>query len=474
MEQTNKSGQALHINPYITQVEKLVNSFQCLTKFYEGDEGDSRYYTQKELLYIHNKVCTEVCENCVCKNNCKIREQNQVLAVVKKLIIEVDEYGVELSVTTKRDLERTCKNFKEFKQALMLYLMEVKHDRVWRERVKISKQASIVTMRTFMDAINHVTKELDASIFEDDRLQKKIILFLRKLGIRPLKVMLFVAKHGHYEIHISAKTKQGNCISSGDIAEGLSKITKRNFIPEYKEKPVVKEEYETIVFVEKPTFQVLTGMAKIEKAGSQISGDNFLVVDIPGGRKCVLLSDGMGSGQDAFEESKLILELAEVLLEAGIEPELVIEMINATLVTGNEDIVFGTLDMCILDQYRGMCEYIKAGSATTYELTKFGSKIYQATTLPLGILADIKLDHYYSHMDDNGYIVMITDGVLELIPNEKRETYIQTIMEAAKTRNPNELAQIILTSVLELQQGNAVDDMLVLVIGTWKITTSKT
>ena len=52
-----------------------------------------------------------------------------------------------------------------------------------------------------------------------------------------------------------------------------------------------------------------------EKGLEEISGDTFLMKDLPGGRKGVALSDGMGSGEEAFRDSTMVVEMLEELLE---------------------------------------------------------------------------------------------------------------------------------------------------------------
>ena len=55
----------------------------------------------------------------------------------------------------------------------------------------------------------------------------------------------------------------------------------------------------------------MQGAARIGKGCSQISGDNFAMLELPGGRQGAALSDGMGSGEEACRESTLVIELLE-------------------------------------------------------------------------------------------------------------------------------------------------------------------
>ena len=65
----------------------------------------------------------------------------------------------------------------------------------------------------------------------------------------------------------------------------------------------------------------MQGVAKIGKGCSQISGDSFSMMELPGGQKSAVLSDGMGAGEKAKKESQMVLDLLEELLEAGFPPK---------------------------------------------------------------------------------------------------------------------------------------------------------
>src|SRR5699024_1319464 len=111
-----------------------------------------------------------------------------------------------------------------------------------------------------------------------------------------------------------------------------------------------------LVFMEGPAFQTIQGVAKIGKGCQRISGDTFSMTQLPGGREGVVLSDGMGSGEHAFQESAMVVEMLEELLEAGFPPCTAVQMMNTALVAGREELCFSTVDMCIFDLYQGTCE----------------------------------------------------------------------------------------------------------------------
>ena len=115
-----------------------------------------------------------------------------------------------------------------------------------------------------------------------------------------LSIVFYMTQQGKYEVHLTVKAVKGRVILAKDIAFLVGKCIGRTMIPRQGERLVIGGEYGTIACVEGAKFQTLQGIARIGKGLEQISGDTFLMKDLPGGRKGIALSDGMGSGEEAF------------------------------------------------------------------------------------------------------------------------------------------------------------------------------
>lgn len=464
-------GTELRLNPYVTQMEKLSDSLKYLSGVFrnkaevEAENGITAY----ELDVLYQQVQGTVCKECHYANICELYIHEQLKTVIEVLFLEIEEYGVELSIKKKRELEKRCYEFDTLKEAVQKQLWTFKNNKLWEARIAQSQDASLLAMQAFVDAVEESTKEIDASIFHDERMERKIASHLKRLGVRTLKVVLFVSEKGRYEVHISAKARAQTYITNTQIARMLSGILGKRLMPERKERLVLKERYTTIIFVERPRFQIISAASKQVKDKSEMSGDNFLVLDIPSGKTCALISDGMGSGVNAYKKSKILLELAEKLLEAGISSNLAIQMMNAALITEVNELEFATLDLCMVDVYRGEVELTKAGAAGTYVVTPRTCEYYEAASLPIGVVASLELNCYRFSMKEDCYIVMVTDGVSEVLKGESGTTVIERVIHQANTKNPKELAAQLLQKVLELQNGIAKDDMMVLVLGVWEL-----
>lgn len=470
LEELLEVGQELRLNPYVTQMEKLTDSLQYLMRVFQNKAGDEVVMSEAgEVDQFQRQIRERCCRTCKESQICQVNRENRLMELALVLLEDIEEYGSELSVSKKRELEKQCARFEVLKEEALRSAWICKNHRMWKGRMVQSQNASLVTMQTFIEAIEEATKELDASLFQDERLERKVGSYLKKEGVRILKIVFFVSSEGKYELHISAKVKEGIYITTNQMAKVISRAMGRAMIPERRERSVLKKDYSTVIFIEKPRFQTICAVCQQKKQASEISGDNFLITDTPSGKVCGMLSDGMGSGKRAYAKSKLLLELAEKLLESNISPSLMVKMINATLVTEVEEMEFATLDLCVVDVYRGQVDFIKAGASTTYIITEKGCKSYQASSLPMGVLTNSEVNHFQYKVKEECYIVMVTDGVNEAIAEVDKEAFIYRTFVEAQTKNTKELSDRLLQKVVALQNGDLRDDMMVLVLGVWEL-----
>ena len=285
-----------------------------------------------------------------------------------------------------------------------------------------------------------------------------------------LSIVFYMTQQGKYEVHLTVKAVKGRVILAKDIAFLVGKCIGRTMIPRQGERLVIGGEYGTIACVEGAKFQTLQGIARIGKGLEQISGDTFLMKDLPGGRKGIALSDGMGSGEEAFRDSTMVVEMLEELLEAGFPVETAVQMMNTALVIGREEVKFCTLDVCLFDLYRGSCEFVKAGAAATFIKKKDKVEKIVSTTLPIGVIQNIEIDREVCDLESGDYVVMVTDGVLDALPAKEQEEQMIDIIQNTNIVNPTEFASSILSEVLKYSGEMPLDDMTILVIGLWGVS----
>ena len=316
--------------------------------------------------------------------------------------------------------------------------------------------------------IRNTAKELEESIFTDERLEKRIMAALRKRGVRVLYTQFFMNREGKYEVHVTARSMQKEKVNIKDLVQDISAAAGRKLIAQSDSAQVLGQRYMTVICREGPAYYTMQGAARIGKGCSRISGDNFTMMEMPGGRRGVALSDGMGSGEEACRESTLVIELLEELIDAGFPEKTAIQMINTTLVMGREEIHYSTVDMSVFDLYSGECEFIKAGASSTFIRRKDSVEHLSSTSLPIGVMNSIEIDSVKRKLCDGDFVIMVTDGVLDALPVGEQDILLETIIQGSAISNPKEMAHHVLEQVLNWTGKEPEDDMTVLAIGIWE------
>ena len=200
----------------------------------------------------------------------------------------------------------------------------------------------------------------------------------------------------------------------------------------------------------------------------QISGDSFSFLQREDGQFLASLSDGMGTGLNAYQESERVVDLLEQFLEAGFSKETAVKMINSALVLRTDGKTFSTIDISSIDLYSGVCEFLKIGAATSFIRRGSWVETITSTSLPAGIFQKTDFEKTCRKLYDGDMVVMVTDGVLDVLPVEHQEKLMKDIILEHPTNNPKELADYIISRVRQYKNGRFCDDMTVLVIGIWK------
>ena len=127
-----------------------------------------------------------------------------------------------------------------------------------------------------------------------------------------------------------------------------------------------------------------------------------------------LISDGMGSGEEAAMSAGISSVFCEKMLMAGNRADITIRMLNNFLRGENsrrgvECSV--TVDLFELDLMLGVASFIKSGAAPTYILR--GGEVYRiaSKTMPVGIIKnpDIKVTRFDMRRGD--LVLMMSDGI---------------------------------------------------------------
>ncbi len=268
-----------------------------------------------------------------------------------------------------------------------------------------------------------------------------------------------------YQNNLSGKSKY---YTTEEVAAFLSVFLNLRLVPSLNTPFFITDKPENFCFEEDTRYMVLTGYAKITKQGEKISGDNYVFFESPEKKFHGILSDGMGSGEKACEESEAVIDLAERFLEGGFSQELTAKMINDTLLVSGEGKNMSTLDLCSIDLYTAKAWFLKVGAA--YGFLKRDSYVEKipSISLPLGVFYDLEMNEYTKQLLDGDYVFLFSDGILDYFYGKEGEEFLKETIAQIPYKRPAEMAGHVMKHAIAASKGNVKDDMTVLVMGIWE------
>lgn len=227
---------------------------------------------------------------------------------------------------------------------------------------------------------------------------------------------------------------------------------------------------------ERPRINLVSGISRAVGNRDCISGDNYSVYPLGRGRLLVLLSDGMGSGRQAYHDSDQVISRMEQLLETGFSLTLAIELVHRWLLAQGREDVGTTLDAGMVNLVSGECALIKAGAAASYLLREQEGGSWQVElinpeSMPLGIFDELHTGSSHFRLRTGDMLVMMTDGVLDGLSGELKEERMKGFLEyeAAKLSDPSpgRQSQALAAAILDfarsdVEEGMVRDDMTIM------------
>lgn len=325
----------------------------------------------------------------------------------------------------------------------------------------ISKQLLLVaSVLEECVTINMHTEEVDRNIFRE--LSKKCFIN----GVRIRNMQLIRKENGLNEIVLQARTVGKGCMYIKKLLPIISEVMGMSYYVQGSNKMTVSEGYHQYIFVQENRFRLLTGVSRRGKGCSRFNGDNFLISRLECGKAIAAIADGMGSGKQAFLESRMVIELMENCIAAGFEVKSALDLINSAYIAGGARRVHPvTMDMSVIDCQSGILNCIKLGAAATFIKHEGSVEIIKSTTLPLGVIEKVDYECVTKKLYDGDYVVMVSDGILDNFPGVQKEEKMAEILNGLKVRKPNAMAEEIMAKSLKFNDNKPSDDMTVIVLG---------
>lgn len=214
------------------------------------------------------------------------------------------------------------------------------------------------------------------------------------------------------------------------------------------------------VFEQAPALALEVGASLRSCSGEEVAGDSYISRLLAGGRHMLALSDGMGSGMSARQESYAALALMVESLRAGYTRAQALDVVNALMLmcTGRE--MYATMDLCVIDLHTGETAFEKLGACPSYVVRDGEVRAIGADTLPVGVLPDVESSCLRMTLRPGDVVILVTDGVLDAFPGG--EEGLRTTIGKLHWLHPQAIGDKLIAQAVGA--GTPRDDMAILCI----------
>ncbi|NLC45424.1 MAG: stage II sporulation protein E [Clostridiales bacterium] len=453
----------------VGRLSEFARVFRHLSKVFGRISDRSSSIGQEELSKLFDMVAGQVCSACPLYRSCWERDLHHTYTGIFELLSACEEKGVIERKDVPANMARRCLNVNSLVDGLNQIYKTYRNNMIWHQRMNDCRQLVAEQLEGVGQVVTELAAELDMDIRFRSGFEDAIRLELDKKGIHAKEILALEKPGGKLEISIRKPGCNGKRECLTQIEPIVSKIIGKPMSRQYKECTRGGKEDCVIHLAEAKQFEIITGVARKPKKESSTCGDSYSFTSVRDGKYMLALSDGMGFGARAAEESSAVISLLENFLEAGFDQSITISTINSILMLRSREEMFATADLCIMDLVKGEAEFIKIGGISSFIRRKDTIDIIRQPALPMGILDYVEPENIIVPIFDEDMVVMVTDGILDAFSAmEDEEQGLADFIATLNTTNPQELAELIMEEALYHTDGDAKDDMTVMAGRVWQ------
>ncbi len=456
------------VNVYTAKrLRDMAMSLSGLAQAFADEIGGGGHLTRDDGLAAMQTAAAAVCGECT---RCNLyygsrRDDSYYLYYLLRAFEQKGKIDME---DMPRLFNEACRKKKEYMLQLNRSLGKATMNLSWKNRFMESRDTVIVQFRELASILEEFSGQMENASDVTVEFEDTIKYMFRRHHLWVENMLMLEYEGGRREAFLTMRSTNGRCMTARDASELIGRAIPRSHWSAARDsKSIITRNTGTFRFVEDGKYRMLFGVARAAKAGEEISGDSYTFREGLPRQVIMSLSDGMGSGPLASEDSSKAIELTEQLLETGFSSRSALKLVNTVLLLAGADQNPATLDLCCIDLSTGVLEAMKLGAVPTFILGHEGAEILEAGDVPMGVVKTVEPVLLSRKLWDNERVIMISDGVLEAMPGENKEEAFKEYLEGLESGNPQEMADCILEFASSVNE-EAADDMTVLVGGIFE------
>ncbi len=409
-----------------------------------------------DVATVFDRAAASVCVGCKNKEDCWQKGFMDTLSIMNDATAPMLKRGkLHKEDLSERFIEK-CPSHHAFISAVNGELRGMMYRRQFRSRLEENRTAAYGQYKELADIIDGVAKELDGAKGADPLAERRLRRFLQAMDIEA-EVSVFRDSRGRLRAIIESGrlaplVRQSNYL---DILSGV--LGTRLCLPPNADELTDRR----LVVLEAEPLVVSVGIAGMKKKGEPVSGDRGTYFKTDQGILCVILADGMGSGESAAKESINAVRTLEAFLRAGVDPAVAMKLLNSVLLLKNgEEWGYSTIDLMCVDLFSGEACFYKYGAAPSFVKNGKVIRRVRGESLAAGLCAGdgSAPDIVRMKLKPGNVAIIASDGVVV----DSKDTWLRELLLKDEGKDTKTLAKDALRSAVK--QFGCEDDMTVLAL----------
>lgn len=404
---------------------------------------------KQNAINVYDVVGEKICKNCPQKTKCWVQGYSHTVSGIDKGM-NLLKSGVGLSDSSCPSFFTHCQKRSKIAGVLVaVHKQQQKSDNGDRLATR-TRNLFIDQLEGMSMLLDDLIGQVDNIYTQDHVLAAKIEDIFQGCKLEPQRAVCWKNSQGQLSVMVeipqykearaSPEFLTSEISHTAGLSVGYPTVTRKNLCTR-------------MIFKEQPRYAIEYGSCQISPSKNTLCGDSFRIINSGDNIAHLLLSDGMGNGNNAAVDSAMTASLISRMLQVGTSYETAIKMLNGALLVKSREESLATIDAAEIDLYSGKVTFYKAGAAPTI-VRKDGRGIeVSATSLPAGILDGVEFSKSCINLEEGDLVVLMSDGAT----GDSDNKWIGKIVEGYSQTDLDQLCQKI-ANTAKLRRGDGRED----------------
>ena len=421
-----------------------------------------KYKMLDKKIYIEI-LAESVCGEC---NNVNLCWKNKMKLVRNELFLSLDNF-IQGDKKLTKYIEKICIRKDNIRNELTKISNFYNMQKVYEDRIYEAQDMLSYELKNIHNIIEQGVKEVKKDIIVKVNYEKSLISKFNKFKIKYFDLVCY-EENDRIKVKVILPYKV-YCEYKLDILDIVNLALPKEMILQEDSSQYINSNEEIILnYVEKYNYKIISHCLQLSKKGK--NGDNYIFTQNSNDNYIIILSDGIGSGNEAYDKSKFTVDLIYKFIKTSLSLSSCIkEIISIISLTFFRDESISTIEFASIDLYNGKMNYLKCSSVITY--VKRENEVFV-------LESDINL---FEDFDENtnriltgefdlkygDILVHLTDGLIHF-KDLSNKSWLYNFLKKVTIVSPDKLCEEIIREFKILNKDSFQDDVTVIVSKVYK------